>query len=87
MKTKNLKIYLSSGVRKNFDGSFTLYAYIENKAGEEIGTHHVKYTGYTLSQARQKFKSELKNLQELLEKYKIFTNDKWIIFDYPNNVV
>lgn len=86
MNTKNLKICLHGGVEKHSDGSFTMYAHIENNNKDDIGTHHVRYMGYTLSQARQRFKNELNDLLELLEKNKIFTNDDWIIFDYPCKV-
>jgi glutamate 5-kinase len=86
MRTKNLKVCLHGGVEKHFDGSFTMYAHIENKDDEEVGTHHVRYMDYTLSQAKQRFKSELEDLLELLEEYEVFTNDDWIIFDYPHKV-
>ena len=50
MNTKNLKICLHGGVEKHSDGSFTMYAHIENNNEDEIGTHHVRYMGlYTLT--------------------------------------
>ena len=85
MKTKNLEAYLSGGVEKHLNGTFTIYGYIDNrKNGEEIGRHKCTYQEYTIKEARQRFKSELIDIMDLCEEYNIFNNDDWIEFDYPH---
>ena len=85
MKTKNLEAYLSGGIEKHIDGSFTIYGYIDNlESGEEIGRHRCRYMDYSIKEARERFKIELKDILDLCEEYKIFSNDEWITFDYPH---
>ena len=84
MKTKNLEAYLSGGVEKHTDGTFTMFGSIDNKQGKEVAYHKCKYQGYTLAEARAKFKIELSDILEMLEDEKIFTHDEWLVFDYPH---
>ena len=85
MRSKNLEGYLSGGVEKHLNGTFTIYGYIDNlKSGEEIGRHKCTYDGYTIGEARQRFKSELKDIIELCEENKIFNSECWIEFDYSH---
>jgi len=85
MKTKNLEAYLSGGIEKHIDGSFTIYGYIDNlESGEEIGRHRCSYMDYSIKEARKRFKIELKDILDLCEEYKIFNNDDWVEFDYPH---
>ena len=85
MRSKNLEGYLSGGVEKHLNGTFTIYGYIDNlKSGEEIGRHKCTYDGYTIGEARQRFKSELEDIIEWCEENKIFNSDGWIEFDYSH---
>jgi hypothetical protein len=85
MKTKNIEAHLNGGVEKHLNGTFTIYGYIDNlKSGRMIGRHKCTYDGYTIGEARQRFKSELQDIMELCEENKIFNNDRWIEFDYPH---
>mgnify|MGYP003119790602 CR=1 FL=1 len=87
MNTKNLKAYLSCGVEKHLNGTFTMFGYIDNKQGQEVASHKCIYQGYTLAEARAKFKTELVDILEMLEDEKIFTHDEWLIFDYPHKSI
>lgn len=88
LKTKNLEAYMSGGVEKHINGTFTIYGYIDNvKSGEEIGRHKCTYSDYKLGEARAKFKRELADIVKLCEEYKVFTNSDWIIFDYPHKAM
>jgi len=88
LKTKNLEAYMSGGVEKHMNGTFTIYGYIDNvKSGEEIGRHKCTYSDYTLGEARAKFKRELADIVKLCEEYKVFSNSDWIIFDYPHKAM
>jgi len=78
MKTKNLEEYLSGGVEKHSDGSFTIFGYIDNKDGEEVARHKTRYFDYSIGDARRMFKIDLEDLAKLLEENNILTNDSWI---------
>jgi len=85
MKTKNLEAYLSGGVEKHANGTFTIYGYIDNvQSGDEIGRHKCTYQGYTIKEARQLFKIELEDIMQLCEENNVLNNDEWISFDYPH---
>jgi len=82
MKTKNLESYLTGGVEKHSDGSFTIYGYIDNKDGEEVAMHKMRYYDYPISDARKMFKIDLEDLTTLLEENNILTNDSWIKYGH-----
>ena len=82
MSKKNLTSYLSGGVEKHTDGSFTIYGYIENKSGDEVAMHKIRYCGYPISHARKMFKIDLNDLKELLEENNILTNDSYIRYGH-----
>ena len=82
MTKSNLTSYLSGGVEKHNDGSFTIYGYIENKNGDEVAMHKHTYHGYHLGQARKMFKIDLNDLAELLEENNILTNDAYIRYGH-----
>ncbi len=82
MSKKNLTSYLSGGVEKHTDGSFTIYGYIENKNGNEVTMHKMTYYGYPIGQARKMFKIDLNDLAELLEENNILTNDSYIEYGH-----
>ena len=46
MKHNKLIYYTAGGVEKHFDGSFTLYGYVENKNQEEIARYKMRYINY-----------------------------------------
>ena len=77
---KNLSYYLSGGMDKHTDGSFTVYGYIENKEGEEVATHKCRYMDYSIKEAKARFKQELQQITEELEEYKILTHQQWLEF-------
>ena len=82
MTKSNLTSYLSGGVEKHNNGSFTIYGYIENKNGDEVAMHKHTYHGYHLGQARKMFKIDLNDLTELLEQNNILTNDAYIRYGH-----
>ena len=82
MNTKNLTSYLSGGVEKHTDGSFTIYGYIDNKDGEEVAMHKMRYFDYSIGDARRMFKIDLEDLTKLLEENNILTNESWIRFGH-----
>jgi len=82
MSNKNLTSYLSGGVEKHTDGSFTIYGYIENKNGDEVAMHKIRYFDYPISDARKMFKIDLNDLRTLLEENNILTNDAYIRFGH-----
>jgi len=82
MNKKNLTSYLSGGVEKHTDGSFTIYGYIENKSGDEVAMHKIRYCGYPINRARKMFKIDLNDLKELLEENNILTNDSYIRYGH-----
>ena len=82
MTKSNLTSYLSGGVEKHADGSFTIYGYIENKNGNEVAMHKMTYYGYTIGRARKMFKIDLNDLAELLEENNILTNDSYIRYGH-----
>ena len=82
MSNKSLISYLSGGVEKHNDGSFTIYGYIENKNGDEVAMHKIRYFDYPISDARKMFKIDLNDLTTLLEENNILTNDAYIRFGH-----
>ena len=82
MSDKNLTSYLSGGIEKHTDGSFTIYGYIENKNGDEVAMHKIRYFDYPISDAIKMFKIDLNDLTTLLEENNILTNDAYIRFGH-----
>jgi hypothetical protein len=82
MSNKSLTSYLSGGIEKHTDGSFTIYGYIENKNGDEVAMHKIRYFDYPISDARKMFKIDLNDLRTLLEENNILTNDAYIRFGH-----
>ena len=78
MKNKKLNWYTSGGVEKHYDGSFTIFGYIENNDEEEVMSYKMRYMDYDFKEALDKFKIDLKDYVELLKDNNIYTHEAYL---------